>query len=174
MKNYTLWFTGLSGAGKSAIAEHIKKKFPDIVWLDGEIIRKDLCSDLGFSVEDRKENMRRVRALCKLFNENGKNVITSFISPFEHERKLAKDEIELCYIIHCSCSLETCEDRDPKGLYKKVRRGEIPNFTGIDSPYEIPKLLDIMLDTENQNINFCVDSLCDYIKDIEDDLLFKL
>jgi adenylyl-sulfate kinase len=140
--------TGLSGSGKSTLAEKLKKNFPDYVLLDGDVVRKGLCSDLRFSDTDRKENMRRLIELCRLFNTNGKNVITAFISPFEEERVKAKNSIENCYIIHVNTSLEECEKRDVKGLYKKARAGIIPNFTGIDSPFEKPVLCDLEINTD--------------------------
>ena len=163
MNNFTIWLTGLSGSGKSTMAERFKKKYPNVVLLDGDILRKGICSDLGFSIEDRKENMRRLRELCKLFNSNGKKVITAFISPFEDERMKAKKEIEGCCIVYCKSSLEVCEYRDIKGLYKKARTGEIKDFTGIGSPFEVPENPDLILDTENQNVQDSFDQLEPFI-----------
>ena len=142
----TLFLTGLSGSGKSAIAnEFIKNE--DFTSIDGDDLRKGLCSDLGFSIKDRIENMRRLRHLCNILNQNNKNVITTFISPLEEERIKAKNEINNCYIVYIKCPLEVCEERDVKGLYKKARNGEIKNFTGIDSPYEEPINPDLIIDT---------------------------
>jgi adenylylsulfate kinase len=142
------WLTGLSGSGKSTIAQEFVKKNKDFVLLDGDSLRTGLNSDLGFSDEDRKENLRRLREVCKLFVKNGKNVITAFISPFEEDRLLAKKEIPDCKIIYVKCSLDTCEIRDVKGLYKKARNGEIKQFTGIDSPFEEPKNPDLIIPTD--------------------------
>lgn len=147
---HLIWLTGLSGSGKSTIANFMKDWRPNYVVLDGDVLRKGLCSDLGFSIEGRKENMRRLVELCELFIDAGHNVITAFISPFEETRQQIKTYIDKCYIVYCKASLEECERRDPKGLYKKARAGEIKEFTGIDSPYEVPKTPDIVLDTENQ------------------------
>jgi len=147
--NKTFWLTGLSGSGKSTLAKMLKEQYPDIVLLDGDVLRKTtgLCADLGFEIGDRRENMRRLRALCKLFNDNGKDVITSFICPIEEDRLLAKKSLTNCYVIWCKSSLQVCEDRDVKGLYKKAREGVIPCFTGIDSPFEDVECADLILDT---------------------------
>ena len=148
--------TGLSGAGKTTIATGLKKTYPKIVILDGDDIRTGLSSDLGFSIEDRNENLRRLIEVCKLLNKNDIPVIASFISPFDEMRVRAKKEIPLCKIIYVKTSLEECENRDVKGLYKKVRNGEIENFTGITSPFEEPTNADLILDTETTSINECV------------------
>ena len=155
-----IWMTGLSGSGKSTIAERFSN---DFVILDGDIIRKGLCADLGFSEASRKENLRRLREVCCLFSLAGKNVITAFISPFEEDRLKAKTRIPNCHIVWCKSSLKKCEGRDVKGLYKKARAGEIPEFTGISSPYENPKYIDLILDTENETIDSCCEQLDNYI-----------
>jgi adenylyl-sulfate kinase len=169
IKPFTLWLTGLSGSGKSTIAKEIKAFLPqyEFILLDGDIIRKGLNSDLGFSDEDRKENLRRLIELCKLFNENNLNVITAFISPFESERMKAKNEISNCKIIYIKSSLETCEKRDTKGLYKKARTGEIQNFTGISSIYEEPQIVDLIVDTEHQFIDHSVVQIAKYIEGLK-------
>ena len=167
----TIWLTGLSGAGKSALAEKFIKENPEWVLLDGDVLRKGLCSDLGFSADDRKENMRRLRNLCQLFNQNGKNVITAFICPFEEDRIKATKEIDNCFIIAIKSDLKTCEDRDVKGLYKKARDGIIPNFTGIDSPYEHPASAYATIDTQKQNLEasylFLNNAIAEAFRDIE-------
>lgn len=163
---FTLWFTGLSGSGKSTIANELKKVYPEMVLLDGDIIRRGLNNDLGFSREDRQENLRRLAEVCNLFNKNGKDVITAFISPLEESRQFALNTIKNCFIIYCNSSLETCEERDVKGLYKKARSGEIPEFTGISSPFEEPEDIDYMLDTENYTIQECVDEVIDFIEQL--------
>jgi adenylylsulfate kinase len=152
-KSVVLWFTGLSGAGKSTLAHAVEEQlfqngFNTFV-LDGDNIRQGLCGDLGFSDEDRKENIRRISETAKLMLEAGVITLTAFISPFRAERAMARnlmphgDFIE----IHCHCPLAVCEQRDVKGLYKKAREGEIKNFTGISSPYEEPVKPELRIDT---------------------------
>ncbi len=143
-KSAVLWFTGLSGAGKSTLAlaveEQLYQRGCRTFVLDGDNVRHGLCGDLGFSIEDRTENIRRVGEVAKLFTEGGLIVLTAFISPLRTDRESARnvmphgDFLE----IFCDATLEVCEDRDVKGLYKKARSGEIPEFTGISSPYEAP------------------------------------
>ena len=166
--NFTLWMTGLSGSGKSTIAERFKKENPDTVVLDGDVIRRGLCSDLGFSDVDRGENMRRLIELCKLFNDNGKNVITAFISPFESWRQEAKERIENCFTVLCDSDLETCEVRDVKGLYAKARSGRIEFFTGISSLYEFSANADLILDTGRESVDDTMATLHGFIRGIQD------
>ncbi len=152
-KSVVLWFTGLSGSGKSTLAhaveEHLHQRGLNTFVLDGDNVRHGLCGDLGFSDQDRKENIRRISETAKLFLEAGVITLTAFISPFKEERAIARglmphgDFIE----IHCFCPLTVCEQRDVKGLYKKARLGEIKNFTGISSPYEEPENPDLKIDT---------------------------
>jgi adenylylsulfate kinase len=152
-KSVVLWFTGLSGAGKSTLAHAVEEQlfqngFNTFV-LDGDNVRHGLCGDLGFSDENRKENIRRISETAKLMLEAGVITLTAFISPFRAERAMARslmphgDFIE----IHCYCPLVVCEQRDVKGLYKKAREGEIKNFTGISSPYEEPLKPELRIDT---------------------------
>jgi len=164
MSGITLWMTGLSGSGKSTIAENFVNARSNVVLLDGDIVRKGLCSDLGFSAEDRAENMRRLIELCALFNKNGKDVITAFISPYEEWRQKAVERIDNCHIVYCWSDLKTCELRDVKGLYKKARAGEIPEFTGIDSPYEIPVEPDLVLHTGTKSVRECLGDMYRYYK----------
>ena len=163
MNNCVIWLTGLSGSGKSTVTDEFIKKHPDFVVLDGDVLRKGLCSDLGFSVEARQENMRRLIELCKLFVSNGKSVITAFISPLEEYRVKAKESIPNCFVVYCNATLTTCEDRDVKGLYKKARAGDIPNFTGIDSPFEDPKCADLTLNTDQTSLDDCVSKLEEFV-----------
>ncbi len=152
-KSVVLWFTGLSGSGKSTLAhaveEHLHQNGLNTFVLDGDNVRHGLCSDLGFSDKDRKENIRRISETAKLMLEAGVITLTAFISPFKAERAMARslmphgDFIE----IHCFCPLTVCEQRDVKGLYKKAREGEIKDFTGISSPYEEPEKPDLKIDT---------------------------
>ena len=169
-KSPVIWLTGLSGSGKSTIANELTIKLQQegklAYILDGDNVRMGLNKDLGFSDDDRKENIRRIAEVAKLLSDAGVIVITAFISPFREEREKAKEIIGRDNFIEVfvRTSLETCEKRDPKGLYKKARAGEIPMFTGIDSPYEEPLNYDIMVsgDTDSdqyESTKFLYDSL---------------
>lgn len=166
-----VWLTGLSGAGKSTLADklsiHLCKQGIINIRLDGDVVRKGLCSDLGFSPEDRFENIRRIAELSKILITSGLLVIGSFISPRIEDRKLLVKIIgESNYLeVFCKCSLETCESRDIKGLYARARQGELKDFTGISSPYEIPPNPHLILDTENQNIEQSFDSLLKHVNE---------
>lgn len=143
-KPVILWFTGLSGAGKSTVAGALENKLAEQGYhtylLDGDNVRHGLCSDLGFSEQDRRENIRRIGELAKLMADAGLIVLSAFISPHRAERQLVREMVpEGEFLeVYVNTSLEVCEQRDPKGLYKKARAGEIRNFTGIDSDYEAP------------------------------------
>ncbi len=153
-----IWFTGLSGAGKSSISQKLELLMFDnkirCFILDGDNIRAGLNSDLGFSLKERSENIRRIAEVAKLFMQSGQVVIVSFISPLEKDRKIARGIIgkDNFYEVYVNTPLETCQERDPKGLYKKVKNGEIKKFTGIDSPYEEPKKPNLILSTKNKTI----------------------
>ena len=144
-----IWLTGLSGAGKTTIACELEKQI-DCVILDGDNLRTGLCSDLGFSITDRDENIRRVSEVAKLFYSSKKNVVVSFISPLRSQRDFARSLIpkEDFIEVYVATSLEVCEKRDVKGLYAKARAGEISDFTGISSPYEPPENPEILIQTE--------------------------
>jgi adenylylsulfate kinase len=154
-KGATLWFTGLSGSGKSTIAftlEHALIERGRLAYvLDGDNIRHGLNKNLGFSAADREENIRRIGEVAKLFADTGVIAMTSFISPYRKDRDTVRSLHEaggLPFVeIHVATSLETCEERDPKGLYKKARAGEIKQFTGIDDPYEAPEKPEVTIDT---------------------------
>jgi adenylylsulfate kinase len=164
-KSVILWFTGLSGAGKSTLAHAVEDYLHKIgistFVLDGDNVRHGLCSDLGFSDHDRVENIRRIGELAKLMTEAGVITLTAFISPFKSDRNSARklvphgDFLE----IYCQCPIETCEQRDVKGLYKKARAGEIPFFTGIGSPYEAPEQPELVVSTHQQTLNESVQSV---------------
>lgn len=169
-KSIILWFTGLSGSGKSTIAHAVeeqlfKQGFRTFV-LDGDNVRHGLSSNLGFSEEDRKENIRRVGETAKLMLEAGIITLTAFISPYRQDRERVKimmppgDFIE----IYCEATLETCERRDVKGFYKKARAGIIKNYTGIDSPYEIPDNPELTLNTDNQTLEESVQAVLALLK----------
>jgi len=169
-KPILIWLSGLSGSGKSTIANDLEKKLYENGFLsyllDGDNIRIGLNKDLGFSDDDRKENIRRISEVSRLMLDAGLIVITAFISPFEEERELAKSLVkkENYFLVHVDCSVEKCEERDVKGLYKKARRGEIKNFTGIDSPYEIPESPNLIVDTEKENVDQSVEKIYSAIK----------
>lgn len=157
-KSKVVWFTGLSGSGKSSLANEVSKMLFSsgikVFILDGDNTRLGVNKDLGFSLTDRKENIRRVAEIAKLFVESGTVVLASFISPIEEDRQFAKQIIGATDFIEVfvDCSLENCEKRDVKGLYAKARAGEIKNFTGIDSPYERPLNPDVIVNTADQSI----------------------
>jgi bifunctional enzyme CysN/CysC len=154
-KSCVLWFTGLSGAGKSTIANLVEKRLHSLgkhtYLLDGDNVRHGLNKDLGFTDADRVENIRRVAEVAKLFVDAGTIVLVSFISPFRTERQMARELLESgsFYEVYVSTPLEVCEQRDPKGLYRKARSGLLKNFTGIDSSYEAPENPEIVVDTSS-------------------------
>ncbi|MDV3503105.1 adenylyl-sulfate kinase [Marinobacter sp. M-5] len=168
-----LWFTGLSGSGKSTIANALDVALHERGYhtflLDGDNVRHGLCNDLGFSDEDRVENIRRVGEVCKLFADAGLIVMSAFISPFTSDRRMVRKLFPAGEFIEVfmDAPLETCESRDPKGLYKKARAGEIRHFTGIDSPYEVPAHPEIRLDTSCHSVDDCVESVIAYLLERE-------
>jgi bifunctional enzyme CysN/CysC len=166
---FALWFTGLSGSGKSTLANEIEKllnlKGYHTMLLDGDNMRHGLNSDLGFNDQDRHENIRRVSEVTKILNEAGLIVITSFISPFKKDRELARSIIgSNMHLIHLSTPLEVCESRDVKGIYAKARKGDIQNFTGISSTYEIPLDADLTIDTSQFDLISCVEMIMRHMK----------
>jgi adenylylsulfate kinase len=164
-KSVILWFTGLSGSGKSTLAHAVEERLHQIgcrtIVFDGDNVRHGLCSDLGFSQEDRAENIRRIGEMSKLFIEAGVIALTAFISPFKADRERIRglvsegDFIE----IYCKCSLDVCEQRDVKGLYRRARAGEIKNFTGISSPYEAPDNPELSVDTGTNSLEESVEEV---------------
>lgn len=168
-KSAIVWFTGMSGSGKSTIACALEKRLYDMsaytYILDGDNMRYGLNSDLGFNSNDRKENIRRIGEVAKLFVDAGTLVLSSFISPFTLDRGTVRSLVneEEFIEIYIKCPLEVCEQRDPKGLYIKARRGEIKHFTGIDSPYEEPAEAEITLDTSVLSVDDSVDKIIEYL-----------
>jgi bifunctional enzyme CysN/CysC len=164
-KPCVLWFTGLSGAGKSTIANTLEKRLHAMgrhtYLLDGDNVRHGLNKDLGFTDADRVENIRRVAEAARLFVDAGLIVMVSFISPFRSERRMARDLFDEGEFIEVfvDTPLEVCEQRDPKGLYKKARRGHLPNMTGVNSPYEPPLNPACVLDPSNQDLDGAVRTL---------------
>ena len=169
-KSVIIWFTGLSGSGKSTLAHSVEEELHKLACrtfvLDGDNVRHGLSSNLTFNDNDRKENIRRIGEVAKLMVEAGVITITAFISPFKKDRNLIRqllpqgDFIE----IYCKASLETCESRDVKGLYKHARAGKIKNYTGIDSPYEAPSNPELVIDTESESLEGSVARVIDFLK----------
>ncbi len=176
-KSFILWFTGLSGAGKStlahAIEEELYKMGCNTFVFDGDNVRHGLSKDLGFSQEDRKENIRRIGEMCKLFTEAGVIALTAFISPYIKDRNTVRQMVkDRDFIeIYCDCSLDICEKRDVKGSYAKARKGEIPNFTGISAPYEVPENPEIIVSTGRDTLEQCMDKVIKYL--IDNNLIVK-
>jgi adenylylsulfate kinase len=169
-KPVVFWFTGLSGSGKSSLADALERRLVadgfHTYLLDGDNVRLGLCKDLGFSAADREENIRRVSEVANLLLDAGLIVLTSFISPFQRDRDLARSVIghQNLIEVYMATPLTECERRDPKGLYKKARQGLIKDFTGIDSPYETPTDPDIIIDTMRHSIDEGVDQVMIYLE----------
>lgn len=164
-RSVIMWFTGFSGAGKSSLAHSVEERLHRMgcrtFVLDGDNVRHGLCGDLGFSIKDRSENIRRIAETAKLMLEAGVIAMTAFISPFRTEREKARllvphgEFLE----IFCNCSLETCEQRDIKGLYERARTGEVQEFTGISSPYEEPENPELVVNTGSDSLEMCTDQV---------------
>ncbi len=168
-RSAVVWFTGLSGAGKSTLAYLVEEQLHRMgcrtFVLDGDNIRRGLCADLGFSREDRAENIRRVGEVVKLFVEAGIIVLTAFISPFRLDRENVRRSLrEGDFIeVYCRCPLEICEQRDVKGFYRRARAGEIKDFTGVSSPYEEPESPELVINTAILSVNQCVEQVLDLL-----------
>jgi adenylylsulfate kinase len=168
-KGAVVWFTGLSGSGKSTLAHAVEEKLHQMgcrtFVFDGDNVRHGLCGDLGFSIEDRHENIRRIGEMTKLFLDAGIIAMTAFISPYRVDRERvraivgAPDFIE----IHCDCPVEICEQRDVKGMYQKAREGVITHFTGISAPYEVPVAPDLRLKTGVDTLDDCADRVIAFL-----------
>ena len=168
-KGSVIWFTGLSGSGKSTLAmqveQHLFQKGYQVYVLDGDNVRMGLNADLGFSPEDRAENIRRIGAVASLMADAGFIVISAFISPYKSDRQRAREAAKgRFHELHIKASVETCEERDPKGLYKKARAGEIAEFTGVSAPYEAPDSPELVVDTENLSVDGCVETILNYVE----------
>jgi adenylylsulfate kinase len=168
-----LWFTGLSAAGKSTIAHEVEKKLFSrgirSYVLDGDNVRHGINSDLGFSRQDRKENIRRIVEISKLLVDAGLIVLASFISPSKKDRDYVRNcfSTDNFHEIYIKCSIEECERRDPKGMYEKARRGIIKNYTGISSPYEEPESPELIIDTEKINIADSIKIILEFMDQVE-------
>ncbi len=170
-RSLVVWFTGLSGSGKSTLSHAVEEKLYRVgcrtFVLDGDNVRHGLCGDLGFSEDDRMENMRRIGEMAKLFAEAGVITLTAFISPFRADRFRVRQLFEPGDFVevYCRCSLEVCEGRDVKGMYRRARAGEIRDFTGISSPYEEPITPELIVDTGHLSLDQCVDQVMSFLKD---------
>ena len=168
-----IWFTGLSGAGKSTLSNLLEKRLFEnniqVYVLDGDRVRQGLCEDLGFSEEDRGENIRRIGEVAKLFADAAFIVIVAFISPFRKDRDRIRVTMEKDRFIEVfvDCPLNVCVERDTKGLYKKAMDHEIKNFTGISSPYEPPESPEIHLHTSAESVDDCLDKMVNYLKSVK-------
>ncbi|MEK9199252.1 adenylyl-sulfate kinase [Ureibacillus sp. FSL E2-3493] len=167
--SFILWFTGLSASGKSSIANSLARRLFEqgnqSFVLDGDNIRHGLNKDLGFDEDSRKENIRRIGEVSKLFVESGQIVLTAFISPYKEDRNVVRSLVEEGEFIevYVKCSVEECERRDPKGLYEKARKNEIKNFTGISAPYEAPDNPEIVVNSEQYSIDECTEQLINFL-----------
>ena len=170
-KSAILWYTGLSGAGKSTLANKVEEKLFEKGYhtyvLDGDNIRMGLNKGLGFTAEDRKENIRRIGEVAKLFVDAGVLVSTAFVSPYVEDREMVRAIVKEGEFIeiYVAASLEVCETRDTKGLYKKARAGEIKNFTGISDPYEAPENAELTVDTGNQSLDESAEIVLNYLEE---------
>ncbi|WP_182421729.1 adenylyl-sulfate kinase (plasmid) [Priestia megaterium] len=169
-ESFIIWFTGLSGSGKSTIANALAqtlfiRKINSYV-LDGDNVRHGLNKDLGFSEKERAENIRRIGEVSKLFVDSGLVVLTAFISPFQEDRDQVRQIVEPKEFIevYVKCSLDECEKRDPKKLYQKARAGKLKNFTGIDSPYEEPINPELVIETNSYSVEECVNNIINYLE----------
>lgn len=169
-KSLIVWFTGLSGSGKSTIANRVEEILHEegvsTYLLDGDHLRHGLNADLGFSPEDRRENIRRIGETAKLFVDAGVVVLATFVSPYRQDRQLVREMVQSDEFVEVfiKCSLETCEKRDPKGLYKRARQNEIKDFTGISAPYEEPEKPELIVDSERFTLKECSDQILLYLK----------
>jgi len=168
MQATAIWLTGIPASGKSTISlllkDYLQKKNIPVIILDGDEIRKTVSKDLGFSPQDRKEHNRRVIEIAKLLVKNNFTVIIPLISPYRETRELARREIPNFVEVYIKASLDTCIKRDPKGLYQKAKNGEITNLTGLQSPYEEPQNPELVLDTEKNTPQQCLDIITSYLE----------
>ena len=168
-KGVVLWFTGLSGSGKSTVADSVyqilKQKDIDCERLDGDTLRENLNEQLGFTEEGRKRNIDIAGFVAKMLSNHGIIVLASFISPYKMQRQKLRKKIDNFHIVHLNAPVEVCERRDVKGLYKKARQGEIDNFTGVSHPYESPQNPDIQLNTDREEIEESVNKVIGFLQD---------
>ncbi len=169
-KGFTAWFTGLPCCGKTTIADKVayilKEKGYKVERLDGDIVRKNLTKNLGFSKEDRDENINRVTSLAKDLTQSGVAVLATFVSPYKERRNKTRKEIGNFVEIYIRCPIEVCKKRDVKGMYKKALLGEIKDFTGVDDPYEEPENPELIIDTDNEAVNESVQKVLKKLEDL--------
>ena len=167
-KGVTVWFTGLPCSGKTTIADKLaqilRERGKKVERLDGDIVRKGLTSDLGFSKEDRDKNIERVTFVAKLLTRNGVIVLATFVSPYIERRRQTREEIGEYVEVYVKASIDECIKRDVKGMYKKALAGEIKNFTGVDDPYEAPPNPEVLVDTDNESEDESVEKVLDYLE----------
>ena len=167
-QGFTLWFTGLSGAGKTTISSRVAPLLEDmglkVEVLDGDVIRENLSTRLGFSRKDRDENIKRIGWICELLTRNGVATLAAAISPYRQARAAVRERVSPFIEVFCDCPLDVLTQRDPKGLYERALAGEIKNFTGVDDPYERPTHPDVHLDTAGTSIDFCVQQVLDALE----------
>ncbi len=169
-KGFTVWFTGLPCSGKTTVADSLAEALRGrglrVERLDGDIVRMGLSSDLGFSKEDRDENIKRVTFVSKLLTRNGVAVLASFVSPYRGRREIAREEIGNFIEVYVRCPVEVCMERDVKGMYMKALAGEISNFTGVDDVYEEPLDPEVIVDTDKESVSDCVHKILYKIKEV--------
>lgn len=167
LKPFCLWFTGLPSSGKTTLAKAVKdeleKSDVKLIQLDGDVLRKGMCSDLGFSQEDRKENNRRVIYIAQLLVDNDVPAVVSFISPYRSTREFAKETIKNTIEVFVECPVEECQKRDVKGLYAKAAAGEIKNMTGVDDPYEVPENPDCTIKSMDEELEESMQNVIAYL-----------
>lgn len=170
-KSGVLWFTGLPASGKSTIAHHLEKELYDrgirAYVLDGDNVRHGINSNLGFSREGRRENLRRIAELSKLFVDAGVVVLAAFVSPFKEDRLFVREIVgDGCFFeVYVKCSVDTCEKRDPKGYYTKAKAGTIKEYTGVSAPYDVPENPDVEINTEDLDVETAVRKILEYLAD---------
>ena len=166
-KGMVIWLTGLPCSGKTSISKEIEKYFKGkdlpIQRLDGDVVRETISKDLGFSKEDRDLNIERISYLAQMLSDNGVNVVSAFVSPYQKMRDFTRGLCENFVEVYIDCSIEECRNRDVKGMYAKAAKGEIKNFTGVQDPYEIPENPDIIVNTENENLKESAKHVIDYL-----------
>lgn len=170
MNGFTVWFTGLPCCGKTTIADRVAEKLKEkglkVERLDGDIVRKHLTHDLGFSKEDRDENIGRITFVAKLLTRNGVAVLASFVSPYRERREKSRKEIGNFIEVYVKCPLEVCIKRDVKGMYKKAINGEIKNFTGINDPYEEPTSPEVVIETDKESVDECANKILEKLDEM--------
>lgn len=169
-QSFTIWLTGLSASGKSTLSRELERKLFGMDYLtyvlDGDNLRHGINCNLGFNCSDRKENIRRAAEIAKILNSAGVICIVALISPFVNDREISRTIIgsEQFIEVYLNCCIEVCEQRDPKGLYKRARHGEVPDFTGIESPYEVPERPDVIVRTDKESPYECVEKIINFLQ----------